>query len=322
MTSLAPLIEVAALLSGVEVADARSLIGRLHLASSSGRSRLNADGSPLQVCATLTQRGTRVRFLADPATDCIAPEQRRLIAIAAARAVAAHHSSDLGAVLEATATTSLPGAPDEWRSLNNGAVWVAAGLQDRSIALYANLEWAAPLHRVTIAQSWLDQLLGSGSETARSWLSRITARGYLSCVAVEGCDIADARAKLYWRMRAPTTLDEWGVPSTMSPRLGELIQHFVGSRRVRSSGLLYGAGFSLQDGSLTDVKIDVCAHCVHRPPQEWIEAIEHVLASDAVRYLSPSLMQGQAELALVGIGVDVSGTYRINSYLKATSSCS
>jgi hypothetical protein len=85
------------------------------------------------------------------------------------------------------------------------------------------------------------------------------------------------------------------------------------------SGLVLSASFSLADGALDDVKVDVCAHCLPRMPADWARILERFRLDRGLLPLDimDGLLCGQCELAFVGFGVKPDGDERLNLYLKA-----
>jgi hypothetical protein len=92
----------------------------------------------------------------------------------------------------------------------------------------------------------------------------------------------------------------------------------MGESALPPSGLVLSAGFSVADGTLADVKIDLCAHCLPRSPRAWLRLLEECrhdfdLAPIGV---GNGLLDGCCEVAFVGFGLDGMAARRLNLYLK------
>lgn len=89
---------------------------------------------------------------------------------------------------------------------------------------------------------------------------------------------------------------------------------------VALSGLVFSAGFGLNDGRLLDTKIDVCAHCIQKTPSEWVRILSDIcyrrelVTFDAI----DGIMEDKCEVAFIGFGLDIAQKERLNVYLKAS----
>jgi len=108
-----------------------------------------------------------------------------------------------------------------------------------------------------------------------------------------------------------------GVAPLENPHLGEFLRHATDDRDILSSGLTFCVGFSTASGELEDAKVDVCAHCVRRTADEWLDTIGPWTGQTLLAPLCDELLaKHRCEVALVGMGIDRRGRHRVNLYLK------
>jgi hypothetical protein len=295
-------------------------LGRLVLAphdapcgATPGRSHLNHDGTPLQVCLGSASSGVSVRLLGDPGWRL--PD-------AAARWDASREA--LASVLQATGSEeltalchrSLAGSVTaELSSYVRGVMWLAAGL-DGGTALYVDARpWGA--RAPAAALRWARGVVADPEPLGRA-LACLSDRVRVASVGVEGTHERHARAKVYLRLTRPIRLDQSGVPLLEHPALSAFLAALVGLRRPRLGGLVVSLGYSARTGAPVDAKLDLCGHCLPREPHRWQQLLDALSARfelPAVPVL-PLLESGVAEVAFVGLGVDTAGAVRLNVYLK------
>jgi hypothetical protein len=330
----ARLLAVAAALAraGVEPT-ARAARGLLGVEAEADRaparpSTLNNDGTPLQVCVSAGATGERVRLLADPcavqgpAAARFARGRRAL-----ARALIAHGADGMEALCASTLRIALPERSDALEALASGMIWLAGGLGEPGMALYATARWGEARERWRRARAWVDQTLARSDEAAAA-LDALEAGGHrLASLAVEGASAARARAKIYFRLERADRLDRLGPALFAALSLRAFLVALLGDRPVARSGLVLAMGFSVATGRLCEVKVDVCAHCLPEPASTWpglLDACAHALALAAPRAPEPvfpvlagALLAGAADVAFVGAGISDGAAPRMNVYLKA-----
>lgn len=282
---------------------------------------LNNDGAPLQACATFGPRGRRLRLIGDPTGDS---GPRRLRAERARRAIretlAATDAEGLSDMCEGTLRRMLPRGRAR-REVDPGLVWLAADLQ-RGAALYVNLRWGEAAARWDDALQWLAGILPD-ARAAASVVAALRPHAVLASVALEGSSAAEGRAKLYWRLTRPVALSALGMEPLCDPAAGAFLARIVGQRDLPLQGLVLSAGFDLGDGALTDAKIDLCAHCLPRPPEQWQGDLAGCCAAFGLAEpeLGDGLDAGACEMAFLGLGIGRRGERRINAYLKPVPRC-
>jgi hypothetical protein len=317
------LLRMAADVTGVpptSVSEIARAMGACH-ASPRRFSTLNNDGSPLQLCETLTWRGSTTRLIADPHSAISDVRQRLASTCTTLRAVAEQAGAgDLADVLLATVRLNLP-LPDELATcaaMNGGLAWIGAGLRDPGVALYVNAGWGRESDRWARVERWLGKTLPVTRSAAQIVPSLATTSEVVS-VGVEGVSPGCARVKVYVRLKRVVSLDRLGVAGFEDAGLARCLLHLVGERRLPRAGLTLCVGFSCADGAHADVKIDVCGHCVGRPSGEWVETVgtlASLLGAEQSSFVTMPNLE-DAEVALVGVGVDRSGRRKLNIYMKA-----
>jgi hypothetical protein len=164
---------------------------------------------------------------------------------------------------------------------------------------------------------WLDEVLPTSS-VAHEILDRLASRSVLVSVGVEGATPGNARAKLYWRLDGNAALHDLGLPLFDSAAISEFLSEVIEDRRIPRAGIVGSIGFGVASGSVNDVKLDVCCHCVRRDPTDWVQVIERCIARHELARLPiecPKFFE-TTELAFIGFGLDTERTPRLNIYLK------
>jgi len=313
------LLRAAAAWSGVSTAEATSAAETLLHVRRDGwarlprRSRLNNDGSPLQVCASLGPGGTGVRLLGDPAVE-LAGAARFEAACAALRA--AGERGGAGALAELAESAARRFVDEQTMALDSGPAWLACGLGAPGVALYLTARRADPDRAWRRVAEWFEGLLPDSS-AARSLVAALRAHAVPASVGIEGTSPETARAKLYWRLRSPLPLAELGVGLPAQAAFAEFLRRTVDGGAIPRAGLVFSAGFSLGDGRRADLKVDVCAHCAPQSAGAWAARIGALAA--AFGRAAPQMdavARRRTEVAFVGLGIGALGEARLNVYLK------
>lgn len=320
-SSLSALIELAASLAGSPPHAAEQLAEMLLATSHDGSSHstLNNDGSPLQVSISLSGRGAppAVRLIADPAAEAEDGDKRWQRAGGALSAVLASHAPDLESLCRSVIKYALPVERAARAALPSAGIWLAANLSGQGMALYATAKWGDNDQRWMRTRRWLDDILPPDT-AAHEVLDGLASRSVLVSVGVEGVTPDNARAKLYWRLDGTVALRDLGLPLFATAAFAEFLSDVVGDRRIPRNGIAGSIGFRVSSGGVSDVKLDVCGHCVRRTPADWTQLIDRTIARRALSRLPvecPTLLE-RAELALIGLGLDTEETQRLNVYLK------
>ncbi|WP_322014702.1 prenyltransferase/squalene oxidase repeat-containing protein [Paraburkholderia sp. J12] len=281
-----------------------------------GYSELNNDGHPAQLCLSQSDRGTGLRVLVDPGWF-LGDASARLEASRAALAAALrdHGALDLSGPCETLLSTMLDAdiAPERYPS---GPLWLGVGLAQPGCAVYVDVR---PLSEAVWErmERWLRCTLPDAADAVAT-LQRLRPGVVLSSVGIEGVSRRHARAKVYWRLKAPAPLNTLGLPLISDTRLAAFLATLLANRELPLSGLVMSAGFDLASGALEDVKIDLCGHCLPQPADAWLAVLERAARDLGVRRpdVDAALTGGRCEVAFIGAGVDRHGRHRLNLYLK------
>ncbi|QRQ85825.1 hypothetical protein [Cupriavidus oxalaticus] len=282
------------------------------------RSDLNVNGSPLQLLLSARPARWEARLIADPAFHEADPLVRWRKSLAALEAtLRATGAEGLRELVQLTVKTVIPQDEPALRQYPTGMIRLAAGLASRGAAVYMG----AP-HRVDrwdVARRWAACVLGS-ADTAHALIGRLEPNAAVFGMGVEGVSLPHARAKLYWRLRQSVPIDAFGMPWLASPAMTRFLAAVLGDRSIPLNALTFSAGFDVVDGTLTDVKTDVC---IANAGLGLRDALQCVNEQAALLGLSPRpldrcsevLEQHRVDIGCLGLGSDSRGTHRLNIYL-------
>jgi len=280
------------------------------------RSALNNDGTPLQLCLTSSAESVRVRVLADPGVHVTAPRDRAQVAERAlARLVL--RAPELAAPCEALLAHTLPPGLDGWAGLPHGPLWLAQGLEGAAFAIYTAGRWGAAEERWARVASWLNAVLPTPGEAQRELVAALSDHAELASCAIEGSARANARAKVYFRLRPGASATDLKIAPLRDPAFQIFLERAVERETLPRSTVVLSVGFSLLSGAISDAKIDLCSHCLPRSSSAWSCLTDQLAAALALSPLplSPALAQG-AHMAFLGLAVDSQGARRLAVYLK------
>lgn len=329
------LVDLASELSEADREAVRSFVDRLLAAPPEGiprrcgHSGLNRDGSPLELCLSALSSVCLSRFVADPASTEDDPLARCAAGLAALEAAYdPTRSRRLRPLCAATLETIVgplvgPLADQAVAELGRyveGLLWLGAGPGLPGLALYVDATKLDPVERWRRAAAWLGALLAQGAE-AEAVVARLAPAGELMAVGVEGTEPADARAKLFWRLRQPIALAELGVPRFLDPALFDFLGLLLDADRpLPLSGLVLSASFRVASGELFDAKLDLCGHCLAYAPAEWEARLARATTAFGLVPLpvGRALAGGRAEVAFVGLNRNPMGS-RLDLFLKPAS---
>lgn len=318
---LSALAGLAAVMARVPTETADELCSAMAISPSPGgfRSSLNNDGTPLQICIGLNRAGMppAIRLIADPAAASRdGAEQVRSVERALGN-VLASHAPQMAPLCHQVLDRILPPDLAARVALGNGGAWLAAALGGRGLALYATTKWGDPAARWTRALEWLEGILPD-SAMAREALGRLSPHATPISAGVEGTTPSNSRAKLYWRLERAVGMRALRIPLLARPEMAEFLACAVADRRIAISSIVGSISFQLNSGDVSDVKLDLCGHCVDRPWPDWIDilgrcSVRFGLAEFPLAGLGP---EPDAELAFIGFGLGSNLAPRLNVYLK------
>ena len=319
-------VDAGAQLAGVAPAVARAA-RRLVLASSEGeqyvlgRSTLNNDGWPLQLCLSSCRSGRRARLLGDP-TGLLGAGSREGSQARVVRAVqAARHLMEVACCEGLSRACGdmvdrlLP-AGGVTKASMAGPLWLAVGLGCPGAGFYVNARGGPMSEWWERVASCLEHAVPG--EDAMHVLRAVAPHAWPASVGAEGESSGATRVKLYWRLRQAARLKDFGLALLLDLRLAEFLRAVLNNRTVPTTGLVFSASFDGANGRLRDVKVDVCAHCLGLSPDEWLGVIDRLVVTNGLADVgaAPLLGSGAADVALLGFGVERTGEARLNLYLK------
>jgi len=285
-----------------------------------GRSGLNSDGSPLQLCLTATPKHLHSRLLSDPAFVLADPKERfEASQLALAEVLELTASQQLAALCDRTLRWYLPEDVAGFDQFTSGVLWLGAGIDTPGCAVYVDARRNGNFQEAwDWAQQWLADILPNSS-AASSAIAALRNYAYLQSIGIEGSNLNNARAKLYWRFLRPTRLDQMGLEIFQNPAFASFLTFVIRDSTLQLSGIVPSLGFAIATGETHDAKIDVCGHCLAYSTSKWIELVDCCTQMYGLTNLpvSEALEQNRSSVSYLGMGCDRSGALRLNLYLKA-----
>lgn len=313
------LLELAANLTGRSADDiaqqAGSMLGPSARQPGPWRSTLNNDGSPLQLCIGLSVGAAPVvRLLADPAAKTPDVRQRERELGVAVHTLLEQQAPAMRSAVQGLIAGMLPADALARYALPTGGAWLAANLSGPGMALYVSTKWGDPAARWRRAQQWLGNRIPN----------RLARHAQLVSAGIEGSSVANARAKLYWRLGGKTALTDLGLSLAGTAEVRDFLGFVIGDRRMARHAVVGSIGMALAgagcDDAASDLKLDVCAHCVPRPLYEWQAIIDRCCRHyGLVPWRDGTGLGDHTELAFIGFGLDQGHRPRLNIYLKSIS---
>lgn len=287
-----------------------------------GRSTLNDNGAPIQVCIQATRRGVSWGLIGDPEHDLPEPGMRLAASRQALPAVLTIcRATELTGLIDQTLETCLPlNDATALQRLMGGVVWIAGGLDRAGAGLYVDIRHGdveANWDRIGI---WLAAICPD-TLNARPILQAVRPHGVPAGIGLKGVSAANARAKFYWRLKEPVSIETFGIDPLLHPALPWFLEKLTKGRPLSPSALTFSAGFDVASGHLRDAKIDVCCcrHCLGQSSLEILDVLELCaghLGLDMLAEARAPLSDGLCQAALLGLGADSTGELRLNLYLK------
>lgn len=314
-------VRSAAFLSGAEEERIHRLCTRIGVPRdlAGWRSTLNNDGSPIQICLGLRPgaAGPNVRLIADLHLGGRDALSRRRQSRRALAQLAEWLTPDMAGLCTSVLEHMAPSGCGIPYLRDGGDAWLAAGIDGRGVAIYATARWGDPASRWTRALAWLADLSPAATQAAAT-LTELAEHSTLISVGVEGCTASDARAKFYWRPNGSAPLSGLGVSLLKHTALPAFLSDATEGMATPVSAIVGSVGVNVATGSLADVKLDLCGHCVPRSRTDWAQRIEryagrHGLTAPPFIALEPDAPIG---IAFVGLGIDRDLRPRLNIYLK------
>jgi hypothetical protein len=318
---VADLVLLGAELAGRPVAEVARLADLLTADSGrtgalQGISSLSADGVPLQLCLTSGREGWELRLIGDPATHLSDPEARaRASRTAIAAVLAAASAQGLADLVERSWELLLPQEGGLGVYLE-GVTWFGASLGKPGCAVYFDVTKGELAERWRRVETWFGAIAGPAAIEATRGLRAV---GLPMAAGLEGIDAERARLKLYWRLAHAAPLHTFGIPLLADPGIAEFLRLLISDRAIDGDGLVLAIGLSPADGSVVDVKADVCGHhCLGYSEIEWVRRLDAIASRFGFAPLPVArAFEHGARVSYVGFGVDAGGVARLNVYLGA-----
>jgi len=289
-----------------------------HQGQGGGNSELNNDGSPLQLSLSLGTDQNRVRLIVDPAWALGDPTKRWQCSASIFNSVLAERATgSLHPLRDSLFALAIPQDEQALQAFTRGFLWVGASFDSPGVAVYVDMQ----PHGLTgweIAETWFADNLPSHPTQA----SLATLRQYtqLASLGFEGYDRETTTLKLYWRLKQPIPLQNLGIDLLVEPRLLTFLQQVIETRHMTLAGTVISTGFNLRTGKLDDVKVDLCAHCLPRTPDAWLQLLDRICVQNHYESipetLRAALLAEEAHMAFLGFGVNDQTETRLNIYLR------
>jgi hypothetical protein len=281
-------------------------------------SRLNNDGSPLQVCISAGQAAISVYLIADPGSD--APD------------VTTHHARGLACIDRVTSGESyraarhaiargiamnLPGDPAAADGLTLGTIWLGLPIQGPGVTVYLNAAWGATAAQWERVSAWL-KAEGVPAVLSQTTIDRLRTIARPAAVGLDFVPGRPLRLKVYFRLAKSAKLSTFGDPAWTSEAVCAFLQETIRGQRISPSGLTFCAEFLPEATDLAGVKVDVCAHCLGYDTRDWGRILSGTARALGTRpFQIASWNSGRdTEIAVVGVGRRFEGAIRCNLYLK------
>jgi hypothetical protein len=280
-------------------------------------SRLNGDGSPLQVCITRSAEREQVHLVVDPGSEerSSLDHHRQGMAILA-RCASQLVDSSGRATIRRLVRDLLPVDVAAAPGLAAGTVWLGVPLTGHGLAVYLNSAWGREEERWDRLDAWLaNEGVGAGARARSIGALRRVAR--LASVGVDLAAGGPTRLKAYFRLTEPAALSAFGDDLWRTPLLASFLEAVIGDRRFPARGLVFSVAFTAGAEHPVDVKVDVCGHCLGRGPAA--AAVARACAAGVpLPRLDAWQIADEVDMAFVGAGCSADGKVRCNVYLKAS----
>lgn len=279
-----------------------------------GHSRLNANGSPLQLCISVENSKIRGRLLVDPC-HLLNGEARFHGAWDVAFSLCDQRASSLKSALQASFKLMLNHCSPE--DFVNGPLWLATIPNSKGMAIYFD---SKPLkgQAAAVIKQWLDSIAPQASGYFDSLLSSDSGV-QLASFGIEGRTMADARAKIYFRLQPGTTLTSLRFKELYSNPMVNWLTSVIPEGEISPSGLVLSVSSPLIPGAEVegDGKIDICGHCAKHSLQKWDYIFSKTSSAAGMPTFADKFDIDQVDIAFAGLGVNADMKSRVNVYLQA-----
>jgi hypothetical protein len=286
-----------------------------------GRTGLNSDGSPIQFSISMTEKGAFSRLLSDPAFVLINPYERYLHSLFSLRKLIKLTSSEeLEELCDITLASNLPASKEKLSdNYPDGVMWLGAGLGVPGIALYIDGRRGTEEEAWKRIYEWLITIMPASGESILA-VNALKKYSQIMCIGIEGSSLENARAKIYWRLKRPLSLNDMELEILKDNAFSEFLTQLAGDKKILLNGLVFSLGIHIGSGKIYDAKIDVCAcrRCLNYKPREWLDKLHIAAAAYGIPVpdIEKILLENMCAVSYFGIGNDIKGNTRLNLYLK------
>ena len=283
-------------------------------------SRLNNNGSPLQLCISASQQGQSLKILGDPRSDIINTKIRHCYALLALyNLMKASADASLRRAVETTLESNLPDDTIGYHALKAGTLWLGAPIGDaKGLAVYLNSRWGTPCQQWERVNRWLDKLIPAHESRVEA-LTKLPKYAVIASVGLEGADDKRLRYKIYFRLTGAFDLNKLGIDLLRSEPFLEFLELTIADHEISSTGVVFCISLSAATGEIIDAKIDLCGHCLAPIVDNWttlLEALAYQINLPLSETFRLAVHQQLADIAFLGCGVKNDGSVRLNLYLK------
>lgn len=288
--------------------------------SPGGLSGLNFDGSPLQYCISSTRDGWNGRFISDPACIVGKPAQRYSRSyIALQKLYESSGSVGIKQLCEEMLEFHMPLEKEPLEEYPDGVLWLGASPDSKGMAVYMDGRRGGHEASWKRLGEWLHHLMPENTE-ADDFISNAGKHADVMSIGLEGSNMENVRAKIYFRLNHAATLADLGIGLLQRDEFASFLNDVVGNKDIQLSGLVFNVGFHIASGKLYDAKIDICGckGCVALNSREWVDVLEHTSGKyGLVPFpITPETLETECAVSYYGVGVTRKGDVRMNLYLK------
>jgi hypothetical protein len=285
-----------------------------------GNSGINSDGSPLQFSLSSSRDGVRSRLLGDPACMVLDLKKRyRLGHQALTNLLPLTGTNELGSHIQAMLNFHLGENEEHTEEYPDGVLWLGAATGSAGIAVYMDARRGGPGPAAERVISWMHELMPDAKKI-KDVLGGIFKNASLMSLGLEGSSLKNMRAKIYWRMNYPDSLDSYDVPLLASSGMKDFLTRLIDDKVIQTKSIVFSAGFHVASQQLFDVKADVCncMNCLAFANEQWIGKLDEFCRRDDIAPfpVSQVLNKNECSVAFFGMGLNIKNEKRYNIYLK------
>jgi hypothetical protein len=291
-----------------------------HAGELKGKSGLNWNGSPLQLLISTRSNGSVFRFIGDPAFFCPDPIKRLAESKKALQlALKTGNAQPLEDICQKTLASVIPSDGAALQEFSHGMIWLALTLNRPGIAAYF-LAVSDRRAAWRTAHQWVETVLPHPEE-AQGVIAALEPNCRFLFVGIEGQTPQSGRAKLYWRLSRLVTFSQFGISMFDDPVVGGFLAALMREHPFSLYALTFSAGFNLETGELTDIKVDLSNRSADLSVAEAVQFAE-CQAETLGLQLPPTrkglsvLPHNSVSIGFLGLGLTHAGEYRLNTYLS------